>query len=213
MSEPDAPIGLYGGTFDPVHCGHLRVALEAADALGLEQVRLLPVNVPGHRAPPVASVSDRCDMLEAAAQRPLIVDRSEIERGGVSYTVDTLEALRAQYPRRSLCLILGLDAYQGLPSWHRPHDILALAHIVVAMRPDVQGAPPPELDLLAANKQSDDVNELRTNPACRIFFLSIPLLPIASSDLRQRRRNGHSIRHLVPESVDDIIRQRRLYLS
>lgn len=210
---PAAPIGLLGGTFDPVHCGHLRVALEAADALDLEQVRLLPLNLPAHRAAPVASAGDRCAMLEAAIRPPLVLDRAEIERGGVSYTVDTLEQLRVRYPSRSLCLLLGLDAYRGLPSWRRPEAILKLAHIVVAARPDVVAAALPGLDELLGNTQAAGVDELRNTVAGRVFFLDIPVLAIASSDLRARRRNGLSIRHLVPESVDDVIHQRRLYLT
>ena len=152
-------------------------------------------------------------MLEAAVRPPLVLDRAEIKRGGVTYTVDTLEQLRAQYPSRSLCLLLGLDAYRGLPSWHRPAAILELAHIVVAARPDVAAAALPGLDELLGNTQAEGVDELRNRVAGRVFFLDMPMLPIASSDLRARRRNGMSIRHLVPESVDDVIHRRRLYLT
>ena len=113
------PIGVLGGTFDPVHCGHLRIAIEARETLGLEHVRLVPLNAPGHREPPFASVADRIAMLEAVAGDGLRLDRREIERGGTSYTVDTLESMRAEWPKRPLCLLMGLDSYLTLPAWHR----------------------------------------------------------------------------------------------
>jgi nicotinate-nucleotide adenylyltransferase len=211
--EVDAagPIGLLGGTFDPVHNGHLRVALEALEALALAEMRLLPLNNPGHRPPPLASPADRCAMLEGAVRVPLIVDRMEIERGGTTYTVETLEHLRARYPRRSLCLVIGRDAFYGLPSWHRPEAVLQLSHIVVAARPEVVATALPGLDELVGNAQSARVADLHHNQAGRVYFLDIPRLPIASSDLRERLQTGRSIRHLVPDSVDDYIREHRLY--
>lgn len=211
MTPADRPIGLLGGTFDPVHNAHLRVALEAFEALDLAEVRLLPLNQPGHRAPPLASAADRVAMLEASTRAPLVVDTSEIERGGTSYTVDTLETLRGRFPQRSLCLLLGLDSFLTLPSWHRPQALLELAHLVVAARPDVSVPAPGGLDELIGNSQADDVIELHQRPSGRVYFLHIPLLPIASSDLRARLRNGHSIRHLVPDAVDDYIVRRGLY--
>ncbi|MGE3847202.1 MAG: nicotinate-nucleotide adenylyltransferase [Gammaproteobacteria bacterium] len=221
MSAPDQgladagaegrPIGLLGGTFDPVHNGHLRVALEAAEALGLDEVRLIPLNAPGHRAAPLASTTARLAMLRAAVRAPLMVDDVEIARGGVSYTVDTLETLRARWPHRPLCLIIGRDAYLGLPSWKRPADLLRLAHLVVAARPDSGAAPSAALDELTANAQADHVTALHQARAGRVYFLDIPLLPIASSDLRARLAASRSIRHLVPDAVDDYIAEQRLY--
>lgn len=215
MNAPDddlrRPVGLLGGTFDPVHNGHLRVAIEAAETLALAEVRLLPLHIPGHRAAPIASAIDRLAMLDAAARAPLVVDRSEIERGGTTYTVDTLEALRQRLPERSLCLIIGLDSFLTLPSWHRPQALLELAHIVVAARPDVAAAVPAGLDELIANAQSERVTDLHERSAGRVYFLDIPLLPIASSDLRARCSAGRSLRHLVPDAVDDYIGRRGLY--
>jgi nicotinate-nucleotide adenylyltransferase len=204
-------IGLLGGTFDPIHNGHLRVAIEAQETLKLDHVRLLPLNVPGHRAPAQASVEDRCAMLRASVAPPLIVDDTEIERGGVSYTVDTLEHLRSKFARRPLCLIVGLDAYLTLPSWHRPQDILRLAHIIVAARPDVATTSSDALDELIGNAQSADVTEFIDQLAGRVFFLDLPLLPIASSDLRRRCLAGLNIRHLVPDQTADYISEHQLY--
>ncbi|MBK8958016.1 MAG: nicotinate-nucleotide adenylyltransferase [Proteobacteria bacterium] len=205
------PIGLMGGTFDPVHNGHLRLAIEACEALALDHVRLIPLCLPYHRDAPVASPPMRAAMLEAAARPPLVVDRCEIERGGVSYTVDTLAHMRARWPERSLVLLIGLDAYHGLPRWHRADEVLSLAHIVVASRPDIGTTHDPALDELVANAQAAHVDALHDTCAGRVFFLDIPLLPIASSELRARRAAGRSIRHLVPESVDDLITEHSLY--
>jgi len=212
MSAASArPIGLLGGTFDPVHNGHLRVALEAYELLDLAEVRLLPLNAPGHRPPPVADAALRAEMLRAAARAPLVVDCCELERGGTSYTVETLEHLRERFPRRPLCLIIGLDSYNTLPTWHRCEALLTLAHVVVAARPDVAHPPLSGLDELVANAQSERVSDLHDNVAGTVHFLDIPLLPIASSDLRARCRSGRSVRHLVPEAVDALIARRRLY--
>ncbi|MEX2481095.1 MAG: nicotinate-nucleotide adenylyltransferase [Gammaproteobacteria bacterium] len=205
------PIGLLGGTFDPVHNGHLRVAIEALEALEFAAVHLLPLFQPGHRSPPTAAAADRVAMLKAAVRPPLLVDSTEIERGGTTYTVDTLETLRKRFPSRPLCLLLGLDSFLTLPSWHRPQALLELAHIVVAARPDVSSEGEPGLDELIANAQSERVSDLHEHNAGCLYFLDIPLLPIASSDLRARCRAGRSIRHLVPDAVDDYIRRQGLY--
>ena len=205
------PIGLMGGTFDPLHNGHLRVAIEACEALSLDHLRLIPLNEPYHRAHPVASPAQRVAMLEAAARPPLVVDTCELARGGISYTIDTLLTLRARWPERSLCLVIGRDAYHGLPRWRRADELLSLTHIVVAARPDVETRHDPALDELIANAQAARVDELHDMRAGRVFFLDIPLLPIASSELRTRRAAGRAIRHLVPESVDDFIIEQSLY--
>ena len=205
------PIGILGGTFDPVHNGHLRIAIEACEALALDHVRLVPLNIPGHRSAPQASPRLRTAMLRAAARAPLEVDTCEIDRGGVSYTIDTLLELRGRWPTRSLCVLLGLDAYHGLPRWHRADELLSLAHLVVVARPDIGTQHDAALDELVSNAQALHVDPLHDMRAGRVFFLDIPLLPIASSDLRARRAAGRVIRHLVPESVDDLIIEHDLY--
>lgn len=213
VRDAGGPIGILGGTFDPVHNGHLRLAIEACEALRLDHVRLIPLNEPYHRAAPVAAPAMRARLLQAAVRAPLTLDTCEIERGGVSYTIDTLLTLRARWPERALCLIIGRDAYHGLPRWHRADELLSLTHIVVAARPDVGTSHDPALDELVANAQAARVDELHDMRAGRVFFLDIPLLPIASSELRARRAAGRVIRHLVPESVDDLITEHSLYLS
>ena len=207
------PIGILGGTFDPVHNGHLRAAIEAFEALRLEHIRLVPLNQPGHRGAPCASAADRLAMLKTVETPPLVVDACEIERGGTSYTVDTLLALRTRWPSCPLILILGQDAFASLPGWHQADEVLSLAHIVVATRPQSQSATPASLDKLIADARTPSIDDLHQQHAGRIFMLDIPLLPISSSDLRARCTAGRDIRHLVPDGVHDIIIKRGLYLQ
>jgi len=115
------PIGIFGGTFDPIHCGHLRTAFELWQELRLAEVRLLPAGTPPHRDQLYASAEVRLTMVRAAvaAQPYFVVDDREVRRTGPSYSVDTLTELRREFPERSLCLLLGMDAFLGLPQWHR----------------------------------------------------------------------------------------------
>lgn len=205
------PLGLLGGSFDPVHNGHLRIAIEAAEQLRLAEVRLIPLHTPGHRDADQAPADHRVAMLKSVCVAPLALDCLELERGGISYTVDTLRALRNTLPRRPLCLILGLDSYRGLPGWHQPEALLRLAHIVVAARPGMAAENPPGLDELVGNAHSQDVADLHNTSAGHVYFLDSPPLPIASSDLRARCRQGRSLRHLVPATVEAYIHKHHLY--
>src|SRR5262245_12412890 len=137
------PLGLFGGTFDPIHYGHLRTAFELWQALGLAEVRFMPTGSPPHREQTHASAGHRLAMVKAAVagQPAFTVDDREVRRSGVSYSVDTLAELRAEHPDRSLCLLLGMDAFLGLPNWHRWRELLDLAHIVVAHRPGWRAPP------------------------------------------------------------------------
>jgi nicotinate-nucleotide adenylyltransferase len=209
-----APIGILGGTFDPVHCGHLRLAVEVREALGFDHVRLIPAAVPNHRPQPAASGALRVEMLRAGAVAPgLVVDTRELDRGGVSYMFDTLASLRAELGSRALCLVLGMDAFNGLPGWHRWQELGALAHFVVATRPDSEPRWSPELDAFVAAARVEDPAALAATPAGRIHFQRIPLLPISSSDIRRRLQAGLSIDYLVPAPVLAIIERERLYRS
>ena len=207
-----APIGILGGTFDPVHCGHLRLGLEIREALALDHVRLIPASIPHHRPQPVAAGALRVEMLRAAATAPgLLVDTRELDRPGVSYTFDTLTSLRAEFGARPLCLILGMDAFNGLPGWHRWRELPTLAHFVVATRPDAEPHASAALEAFVAAARTVDPADLVAAPAGRLLFQRIPLLPISSSDLRRRLREGRSIDYLVPAPALAIIERERLY--
>ena len=130
-------MGIFGGTFDPIHYGHLRTAFEMLQALRFGEVRFMPCGNPPHRDAPKADAALRLRMVHVAtaAQEGFVVDDRELQRDGPSYSVDTLKALRKEYPQRPLALIIGMDAFLGLPKWYHWQEILELAHIVVAHRP------------------------------------------------------------------------------
>jgi nicotinate-nucleotide adenylyltransferase len=201
------PVGILGGTFDPVHHGHLRLAVEVREALGLAEVRLLPAARTNLRDAACASGAQRLAMLRAALVEGLVLDAREIERGGVSYTVDTLSAVRAGEPLRPLCFILGADAWNALPRWHRWEELLDYAHLVVASRPGAELRRHPSLAAAWTASPAD----LQVRPAGRVIACAIPLLPISSTDIRARVASGRSLAGLVPPGVAEFIARERLY--
>ncbi len=208
-----APIGILGGTFDPVHHGHLRVALEALEACALAEMRLIPAGQPPHREAPVASAEERLRMLHAAvATEPrLRVDDREIRRAGASYTVDTLSALRAEIGGQPLCLVLGADAFLGLATWHRWRELTDLAHFIVLHRPGVPFAPSGEVAGLLADRRRDDLAELTRRPAGTIRVQPVTQLDISSSGIRALVRAGGDPRYLVPDAVRDLLMSNKCY--
>lgn len=202
-----SPLGIFGGTFDPIHYGHLRTAFELLQVLRLAEVRFVPAGQPPHRGAPRCDARRRLAMVEAAvADQPgFAVDDRELRRDGPSYTVTTLRELRAEAPGQSLCLIIGMDAFLGLPEWHEWREILALAHLVVAHRP---GWSTPRQGLLAdllAERGATDARELHATPAGRICVQAVTPLEISSTDLRDLIVAGRDPRYLVPDSVRALI--------
>jgi len=196
-------VGLFGGTFDPIHFGHLRTALELLQRLQLAEVRFTPCGCPPHGKSPIASAAVRLSMVKAAiANQPgFVVDEQELNRPGPSYTVDTLELLRAESMSRSIGLIVGMDAFVEMESWHRSEEILHLAHIIVARRP---GAPLPESGIAGALLAANGVTEpgaLAATPAGKIWVQSVTQLEISSSAIRAAVQAGQSQRYLVPDAV------------
>lgn len=221
MSDAIAPaLGIFGGTFDPPHIGHLRLALEAREALGLAEVCLIPAGRPALREAPYAAAADRLAMVRLAVQghARFSVDAAEVlDSAGAprpSYTVETLERLRRQHgPSRALVLLLGADAFARLEAWHRWRDLFKLAHIAVATRPGnplILGAGDTALDGEFVARQGS-VADLATAPAGRIVSFAITALDISASDVRRRLALGLSARHLVPDSVLDYIDSHLLY--
>ena len=211
------PVGILGGTFDPVHIGHLRAAIEIRDALDLAQVRLMPAHVPPHRPQPVASPAQRLAMLRLAVRgvAGLTVDARELDRAGPSYTVDTLIGLRAQLGRRPLCLLVGEDAFLGLTTWHRWQDLFELAHLVVMQRPPPVAAPiqelPPALARAVAGRWADSAQALAASPAGLVWRQALPPLDISATRVRAALRAGRSVRFLVTNSCLRYIRHHHLY--
>jgi len=207
------PIGLLGGTFDPIHHGHLRLALELYERLELAEVRLIPAASPPHRESPMVSASLRLQMVQVAIQgvTGLIADARELHRPGPSYMVDTLTSFRQDYPQRPLCLILGLDAFTSLPSWHQWERLITLAHLLIVRR---IGTLLPEIhqmrDFLVAH-QCHDSTDLTTQLAGRIWIEDIPPLTISATQIRDLISTGRNPRYLLPATVLEIINTYQLY--
>lgn len=206
-------IGVYGGTFDPIHVAHLRVALEVLEALRLSHVRFVLAARPPHRDAPRTPASLRLRMLEAAiAGEPrFIADPRELERAGPSYTVDTLASLAEEFPSASLCLLLGMDAFLGLPKWHRWQEVLERSHIVVAHRPGWQAQAAGVLGELIRERRTASPTDLTAAPAGRIYVQPVTQLDISATGLRAAVRNGKDPRYLVPDAVRRIILETECY--
>ena len=213
------PLGILGGTFDPIHYGHLELAREVKDAAGLSEVRLIPAGDPPHRGAPVASALHRLAMVELAVAdyRGFVVDAREIQRPGRSYSVLTLTELRAQYPAAPLALIVGADAFVGLPTWHQWQRLFELAHLIVVGRP---GTPfdeplPPALAQEWTNRLVATPAELRAAVAGSITRVAITPRPISATAIRAALDRGDTgtVRGLLPPAVLAYIDRNRLYRS
>ena len=191
-------LGVFGGTFDPVHLGHLRAAEAAREVLRLDRVLFVPAGAPPHRQGPVASALDRYAMVTlATAVHPRFVPSDlELQREGPSYTVQTLEHLRERLPESELFLILGSDAFAEVGTWREPDRVRSLCTLAVIARPD---SPAHEEPLALAL------------PEDRVIRLERPALPFSASEVRSLIKLGRSVRYLVPEEVDDYIVKRGLY--
>jgi len=207
-------IGLFGGTFDPVHFGHLRVALDVAQHLDLEQLRLLPLAAAVHRRQPQASPEQRMAMLQAAIRDEpcLIADDRELKRGGPSYSIDTLLQFRDELDAAApLCLLVGADAFEGLSDWHRPLDILDLAHLVVMQRPGAPTARDPWLREQVEQRRTDDPAALRLQAGGLIYFQTVTQLDISATRIRRLLAQGKSPRFLLPDAVLAMARANSCY--
>lgn len=206
-------VGILGGTFDPVHIGHLRSALEVAELLDLDEMRLIPCARPPHRETPSSTAEDRLAMVRCAVQQqpPLRVDDRELKRDKPSYTIDTLESLRQELgPVPRLYLLLGWDAFCGLPNWHSWGALLDYCHILVLQRPDADSEPPEALrNLLAARSVADP--KALTGPSGQIAFVWQTPLAVSATQIRHLLAMGRSVRFLVPDAVLNYINAHGLY--
>ena len=194
-------IGILGGTFDPVHFGHLRPALEVMEAVGLEQVRFVPNSVPPHRETPWLDVAKRLELLATAidGQPGFVLDRRELDRAGHSYMVDTLASLREDFPAQALCLILGMDAFMGIKQWHQWQRLPGLCHVVATTRPGF------DLDQDRVRESpfepAHSVSELSQVASGRFLLQSVTQLDISASRIRDLLAKGQSVRYLLPDEV------------
>lgn len=209
------PIGIFGGTFDPIHYGHLRTAFEMLQVLRFDEVRFIPCGDPPHRGITYADAELRYRMVDAAikGQEGFLSDDRELRREGPSYSIDTLTDLREEFPERSLVLIVGMDAFLELPKWHRWDEILNFAHIVVAHRPGWRVPDIGELGNLIAENGTHRVDDLHEVTHGRIHIHAATQLEIASTEIRDLVATGRDPRFLMPDAVRDVIKQTNLYMS
>ncbi|HEX2140428.1 MAG TPA: nicotinate-nucleotide adenylyltransferase [Woeseiaceae bacterium] len=208
-------MGIFGGTFDPIHYGHLRSAYEMLQALRFEEVRFMPCGNPPHRAQPVASAELRLKMVQVATegQHGFVVDDRELQREGPSYSVDTLAALRAEFPLQPLALIIGMDAFLGLPKWYHWREILQLAHIVVAHRPGWRAPDMGPLGELLADRGTHRIGDLHQAKSGHIYIHDVTQLEISSTEIRELVAAGRRPRFLTPDAVLDVIEQGGCYAA
>lgn len=211
------PLGLFGGTFDPVHFGHLRLAEESIAHLGLGGVRWIPAGQPPHRGTPQVTAQQRLDMVRLAMTNNgrFSLDPSEVEAEAPSYTVHTLERLRREVgPQQSLVLLVGADAFAGLATWYRWQEIFSLAHVAVSHRPGFPveiSSLPHELATEFNDRRLADADGLKASPAGRIVTFAMTQLAISATQIRKLLANELSARYLLPDSVLDYIQTHSLY--
>lgn len=204
-------LGLLGGTFDPVHYGHLRPAVEIKAALELDELAFVPCRVSPHRDHPAASTSQRLAMLEAATadMTDLRVDARELDRDGPSYTLDTLNAIAAERPDTRLYLIIGADAGAAFERWHRWREILDLANLVVCQRPGWPSTLPEGLAACRVERPAD----LHRRAVGGVLVQAVTQLAISASGIRALAAAGGDLRYLLPEPVRALIEQHQLYAT
>ena len=213
MHQTKNAIGILGGTFDPIHFGHLRMALELYESLNLAKVHIIPCYQPVHRKLPIASAQQRLEMtICATASEPaLFVDPREIQRQSPSYTIDTLREMRAEMPSTPFCLLLGIDAFLGFTSWHSWEEILTHTHLVVAHRPQYQIPTSGVLAELMQKRLQYDSSFLHENLAGGILFHPITALEISATDIRKQIAMGKNPRYLLPNDVYEYIKSHKTY--
>jgi len=204
-------IGIFGGTFDPIHFGHLRIAVECKAKLHLEKLYMLPCAQPAHREKPAATAGQRMTMLNLAIKNTegLIADDRELKRPGHSYTIDTLKTFQEEFPDANFYLIMGTDAFESICTWHRWQALFESAHIIVARRPV-------DVDLSTANaflknRFVDSLDELDQYNTGKILEIKVSQLEISSSRIRQLIRRRESVEFLLPDEVIRFINQNSLY--
>ena len=212
------PIGVFGGTFDPIHLAHWRLAEEIREEFSLSELRLIPSSVPPHRPPPEATTFQRLKMLRLAIEgNPgFEVDEREVHRKGPSFTIDTLGELRKEEGSRSIAMVIGIDAFLDLHTWHRWQDLFSMAHIIVAERAGYQKLSllelgPEALKKEVARRLTQDIEKISSASCGFLISYEFTGLSISSTMLRSAISRGRSSRYLVPKAVKEYIDREALY--
>ncbi|MFZ9641841.1 MAG: nicotinate-nucleotide adenylyltransferase [Candidatus Methylopumilus sp.] len=208
-------IGILGGTFNPIHNGHLHVAERLQHALGFDAIRLMPAAIPALKHQPSVSAAQRAEMVKLAIadHAALQIDTRELERPGPSYSIDTLISLRAELgEQRSICWLIGSDAFAKLNTWHRWETLLDYCHFVVVKRPQTEDSiPHAQVQALIAAHQTDDASQLKNTAHGKILMQEIAALDISSTYIRQQIALKGDVSQLIPKSVLNYIQQHHLY--
>ncbi len=203
-------LGVFGGTFNPVHYGHLRSALEVKEFFQLEQLRLIPCRIPAHRQEPDVSAEMRLHLLQLAIKDMpgWLADRRELDRDGPSYMVDTLASLKAEFADSPILLFIGTDAFAGLTNWYQWQHLFDLAHVVVMTRPGFQ---PAEVSPWLQQRQTEQLESLRQRQAGLLYFFPVTQLDISASRIRKLVAAGLDTRFLLPDGIIQEINKHHLY--
>ncbi|MBS3804994.1 MAG: nicotinate-nucleotide adenylyltransferase [Oleiphilaceae bacterium] len=207
---------IFGGTFDPIHHGHLRLAVELRERFGVASVALVPAHIPPHRDQPGTTSAERLRLLELAIEGEpgLVIDDRELSREGASYSADTLRQLRQELGAQApLAMVVGTDAFAAFDQWYEWQAIPSLAHIIVVNRPGSQLDPSSQAARLLASRAAEAPSQLLSRPAGLCLALDLPLLAISASGIRERIQAGRSPRYLLPDAVWREIRGKELYVG
>jgi len=209
-------IGVLGGTFDPIHNGHIRLALEVRNKLKLDTIKLIPANIPPHRSTPLASANDRKKMVELAIldQENLSIDLREIENKNISYTVNTLISLRVEFPNDALFLIVGEDVFNMIDTWKDWQSILNYTHIIVATRlEESKKNISDELKVWRKKNEINDIKILKMTQSGHVFYINTPIIEISSRMIREYYSQNKIIDEYLPSNIISYIKENNLYMD
>ncbi len=208
-------IGVMGGMFDPIHNGHLQVASMALQLLNLDHIRFVPCHIPNHRERAISSPQQRLAMLKLATAQleKFVIDDRELKHNGVSYSVTTLSSLREEFPSEQLVFIMGIDAFNSLPGWHRWKTLLSLCHLLVVNRPGFVLDTASEIANVLVENRVWNAQDLFKNKCGAVFLLDTLAIELSSSQVRERIHSGLPLSGLLPGQVEKYMREHNLYTA
>ena len=209
----DSPLGIFGGTFDPIHIGHIEPVIEAATQVCIEKIALMPCHIPTHKIVSKTASQHRLEMVKLICQQyPIFYpDDREIKRGIPTYSIDSIREFRQQYPNRSLCFFIGMDSLLSINKWYQWQELFGLCHFIVCQRPEHDKVLPAGIVRLLAHRQVTEPAELHKTPGGKIYLAATTNIAVSSTNLRQRLQAHLPVDKLIPKSVINYIQQYKLY--